>query len=247
MDDYVQKLKIKNWAEADRPREKLLEQGRRALTDAELIALIIRSGSTDETAVDLSKRMLRSYQNDLSILAKVGVKEFSKFKGMGLAKAMGIVAALEIGRRRSDTDIEVILPKVSCSKDAYAIFKSQFIDLAHEEFWILLLNRANRVILKQNVSRGGQSMTVVDPKIIFKIALEQNAAAMILGHNHPSGNLTPSLADINMTNKLVEAGRLLELPVLDHLILTDRHFLSMADEDIVKFKPQVLAAQSPHF
>lgn len=234
MENYAQKLGIKNWANADRPREKLILQGRRALTDAELIAILISSGNKDETAVDLSKRILNYYQNDLSKLAKLGIKELSKFKGIGVAKAMGIVAALELGRRRKDNDSDKTLPKITSSLDAYVIFRSELDDLGHEEFWILLLNKAHRVMTKHHISRGGLAMTIVDPKVIFKVALEQNAAAIILGHNHPSGNLTASVSDIHITKKLVEAGKLLELPVLDHIILTDHSFISMADEGLIK-------------
>ena len=233
MDNYVQKLGIKTWADADRPREKLVLQGRRALTDAELIAILIGSGSKNETAVDLSKRILNFYQNDLSKLAKLGIMELSKFKGIGIAKAMGIVAALELGRRRKDKEPEKILDKIISSSDAYAIFRPELADLPHEEFWMLLLNKSHRVMAKQHVSKGGQGSTIVDPKVIFKMALEQNAAAIILGHNHPSGNLSASKADISITKKLVAAGKVLELPILDHLIITDRSFLSLADEGLM--------------
>ena len=234
MDNYDQKLGIKTWPFADRPREKLILQGRRALTDAELIAILIGSGNKTETAVDLSKRILAHYQNDLAKLAKLGIKELSKFKGIGMAKALGIVAALELGRRRKDKESDKLLPKITSSTDAHVIFRTELADLAHEEFWILLLNKANRVMAKQRISAGGQSMTIVDPKLIFKIALEHNAASIILGHNHPSGNLHASTADMHITKKLVEAGKLLELPVLDHIILTDHSFISMADEGLIK-------------
>lgn len=234
MDSYTQKLGIKTWPPDDRPREKLILKGRRALSDAELIAILIGSGNRDETAVDLSKRILGFCQNDLAKLAKLRIKELSKFKGIGIAKALGIVAALELGRRRKDKERERLLPKIISSIDAYVIFRSELADLAHEEFWILLLNKANRVMAKQHISTGGQDMTVVDPKLIFKIALEQNAASIILGHNHPSGNLTPSMSDMNITRKLVEAGKVLELPVLDHIIISDQLFISMADEGIIK-------------
>lgn len=234
MENYAQKLGIKTWANADRPREKLILKGRRALTDAELIAILISSGNKTETAVDLSKRILNYCENDLAKLAKLGIKELSQFKGIGIAKALGIVAALELGRRRRDTESDKALPKIISSIDAYVIFKSELADLAHEEFWILLLNKSNRVMAKQHISTGGQAMTVVDPKIIFKIALEQNAASIILGHNHPSGNLSASTADIHITKKLVEAGKLLELPVLDHIILAEDSFISMTDLGFIK-------------
>ena len=232
MDNYDQKLGIKAWAEADRPREKLLLQGRRQLTDAELIAILIGSGSRTETAVDLSKRILGFYQNDLAKIAKLNVKELSKFKGIGEAKAIAIVAALELGRRRKDVESDAP-QKISSSRDAYLILKSAFEDLPHEEFWVLLLNRANIVIGKHFISKGGQAGTVVDPKVIFKLALEHNAAYIVLAHNHPSGNLKPSAADISITKKLKESGLLLELPIFDHLIITDQGYLSMADEGLI--------------
>lgn len=232
MDNYNQKLGIKEWAEADRPREKLLSQGRRQLTDAELIAILIGTGNKNETAVDLSKRILGFYQNDLAKVAKLSVKELSKFKGIGEAKAIAIVAALELGRRRKEVENDGPL-KVSCSKDAYLLLKSEFEDLPHEEFWILLLNRANFVIGKHFISKGGQAGTVADPKLIFKIALEHNAAYVVLAHNHPSGNLKPSSADLSLTKKLKESGLLLDLPIFDHLIITDHAYLSMADEEMM--------------
>ncbi|WP_113638737.1 RadC family protein [Nubsella zeaxanthinifaciens] len=229
MHHYENKLGIKAWAEADRPREKLLQQGRRQLTDAELIAILIGSGSRNETAVDLSKRILSSCQNDLQRLAQLGVKELSKFKGIGGAKAITIVAALELGRRRKDSD-KPQLEKLISSKDAHDIIKADLADLPHEEFWILLLNRANILIGKHLLSKGGQSGTVVDPKMIFKTAIEHGAAALILVHNHPSGSLKPSSADINITKKLMELGKMMEIAVHDHLIVYNDTFLSLADE-----------------
>jgi DNA repair protein RadC len=180
----------------------------------------------------LSKRILSSYQNDLSRLSKLSVKELSKFKGIGEAKAIAIIAALELGRRRKET-IEEAPQVVKSSKDAFLALSSVFSDLPHEEFWVLLLNRANFIMSKQFISKGGQAGTVVDPKIIFKVALEHNAASLIVAHNHPSGNLKPSEADITLTKKLKQAGLMLDLPVYDHLIITDNGFLSMADEGLM--------------
>ncbi|SDL24200.1 DNA repair protein RadC [Pedobacter sp. ok626] len=220
------------WAEADRPREKLLLNGRRHLTDAELIAILIGSGNRDESAVDLSKRILGFYNNDLDALGKVSVKDLSKFKGIGEAKAIAIVAALELGRRRKEaTGRDVV--KVVTSTDAFAVLQPVFADLNHEEFWILILNQANYLIGKQLISKGGMAGTVADPKIIFKTALEHNAAYVILAHNHPSGSLRPSQQDINITKKMVEAGRMLDLHVLDHLIVTDKLFYSFGDEGLI--------------
>lgn len=220
------------WAEADRPREKLMLNGRRQLTDAELVAILIGSGSRTETAVDLSKRMLTTYQNDLDAFGKASIKELAKFKGIGEAKAIAIVAALELGRRRKETAKAEIV-KVGSSRDAFQHLHADFADLNHEEFWMLLLNRANHVKAKHLVSKGGQSGTVADPKIIFKTALEHQAAYIILAHNHPSGNLKPSAEDIKLTKKLVEAGKLLDLLVVDHLILTDHSYYSFCDEGLI--------------
>ena len=220
---------IKSWAAADRPREKLLIHGRRHLTDAELTAILIGSGSKNETAVELSKRILKSFNNDLNIFGKASVKELSKFKGIGVVKAMTIVAALELGRRRSTTAAEESV-KIGSSQDIYRHLLPFFADLDHEEFWIVLLNRANHVLSSHQVSRGGRTGTVADPKIIFKIALENNAASIIAAHNHPSGQLRPSEADIAITSKLVNAGKFLDLSVLDHLIVTNASYYSFADE-----------------
>lgn len=233
MGSYEQKIGIKAWALADRPREKMLLQGRRQLTDAELIAILIGSGNKTETAVDLSKRMLGFYQNDLAKFAKLTIKELSKFKGIGEAKAIAIMAALELGRRRKDEEVSKVQSRIISSADAYVVFRQEMADLPHEEFWILLLNSAHRLMNKQHISKGGQAATVVDPKIIFKIALEQNAAAVIMAHNHPSGNLFPSDCDIKLTRKIVGAGAMLDLPVLDHLIITDQAFFSFADQGLL--------------
>lgn len=232
MHHYENKLGIKAWAEADRPREKLLQQGRRQLTDAELIAILIGSGNRNETAVDLSKRILSSCQNDLHKLAQFSVKELSKFKGIGEAKAITIVAALELGRRRKDAEPAEV-QKVTSSIDVHGMLKADLADLPHEEFWMLLMNRANIVIGKYFVSKGGQAGTVVDPKIVFKIALEHGAASIVLAHNHPSGSLKPSSADINITKKLMELGKMMEIAVHDHIIVYNDMFLSLADEGYV--------------
>lgn len=232
MSIYENKLGIKAWAEADRPREKLLQQGRRQLTDAELIAILIGSGSRNETAVDLSKRILGSCQNDLHKLAQLGVKELSKFKGIGEAKAITIVAALELGRRRKDAE-PADVQKVTSSIDVHRLLKADLADLPHEEFWVLLMSRSNVVIGKHFLSKGGQAGTVVDPKIVFKTALEHGAASLVLVHNHPSGSLKPSSADISITKKLMELGKMMEIAVHDHLIVYNDTFLSLADEGYV--------------
>jgi len=232
MTDYKQSLGIKSWAEEDRPREKLLDKGRQVLTEAELIAIIIGSGNRDETAVELSKRILVSTGNNLHELGKLNVIELMKFKGIGEAKAISIVAALELGRRRKETE-SVKREKVITSKDVFEIMKPSMIDLPHEEFWLLMLNRASSVIKKELISRGGVSGTVVDAKIIFKSAVEQYASSIILCHNHPSGNLNPSDADIRLTKNIKEAGKIMEISLLDHLIISEKGFYSFADEGII--------------
>jgi DNA repair protein RadC len=228
----MERLTIKSWAEEDRPREKLLLKGKHALSDAELIAILISSGNTGETAVELSKRILVHVQNNLNELGKMSIKELMEFKGIGQAKAMSIVAALELGRRRRETEV-LKREKITTSKDAAAIFQALLADLYHEEFWMLFLNRANLVIGKQAVSTGGMSGTVVDPKIIFKAALDHKASSIILCHNHPSGNLKPSEQDIRLTKNLIEAGRVLEIGVLDHVIVSQNGFYSFADEGMM--------------
>lgn len=229
---YDNPHKILSWAEEDRPREKLMMKGRAALSDAELIAILIGSGTTDMTAVDVSKVILQSVTNNLNELAKLSVKDLSKFRGIGEAKAISIVAALEIGRRRREQD-RPQRAKITCSRDAYEEIRQHLMDKPHEEFWILLLNRANEVLRPVQVSAGGISGTVADPKLIFKHAIEHLASSMILVHNHPSGNTTPSQADKDLTRKLRDCGKLLDVPVLDHLIFTDRTYLSFADEGLL--------------
>jgi DNA repair protein RadC len=213
----MENLTIKTWAEDDRPREKLLEKGRHVLSEAELIAILIGSGNREETAVGLAQRILSGSGNDLRNLAKLGVADLTKFKGIGEAKAIAIIAALELGRRRKDSETNV-QEKIISSGDAFKQVKPVFMDLLHEEFWILLLSRSNHLIRREFISRGGVSGTLVDPKMVFKPALQYLASSMILCHNHPSGNLKPSEADLKITNQLREAGKSLEIPVLDHII-----------------------------
>lgn len=232
MVNYEQNVNLKSWAEADRPREKLLLHGRRHLTDAELIAILVRSGNDTETAVDLSKRILNSCNNDLEMLGRIPVSELIKFRGVGEAKALSIIAALELGRRRKELPAQKIF-KITSSKDAFEYMQPIYEDLQHEEFWIILLNRANIVLGRQQVSKGGQSGTIADPKIIFNMAMEHKASSILLTHNHPSGNLSPSPEDISITKKLIAAGKLLDLPVLDHLIMTNKSFYSLCDEGVI--------------
>jgi DNA repair protein RadC len=222
-------LTIKSWSEEDRPREKLILKGKSALSDAELIAILIGSGNLEMSAVELSRHVLSNTNNDLGELAKLSVNELKKFKGIGEAKALSIISALELGRRRKESEPQK-KDKIISSKDIYELMKPHLMDLPHEEFWVVLLNRAHFVLKKTAVSIGGVSGTVADPKLIFKTALENLASAIILVHNHPSGNTKPSDADIVLTRKMKEAGRLLEIPVLDHLIFTDSDYYSFADE-----------------
>ncbi|MEM6525888.1 MAG: DNA repair protein RadC [Bacteroidota bacterium] len=225
-------LNIKNWAEEDRPREKLSLKGKSVLSEAELIAILIRSGTASISAVDVAKGILNSAGNDLNQLAKLTVKDLTKFKGIGEAKAISIVAALELGRRRKETD-SIKKPKIRSSKDAYNLMRSDLLDLSHEEFWCLLLNRSNLVIKKHLVSSGGVSGTVADPKLIFKAALDVLASGIILVHNHPSGNLEPSQSDINLTKKMKTAAMALDISLHDHLIFTEQGYFSFADENFL--------------
>lgn len=229
---YDQSITIKSWAEEDRPREKLIQHGRRSLSDAELIAILIGSGSRNETAVELSKRILHASGNDLNHLGKLSVLELSDFKGIGEAKAIAIIAALELGRRRKETAAIERL-QVNSSRDVFNAIIPQFADLNHEEFWVVLLNRSSRITSKHLVSKGGQAGTVADPKIIFNTAIQHHAAFIVLAHNHPSGNLKPSQTDIDLTKKLKAGGQLLDIPVVDHLIVTDTGFFSFADEGLL--------------
>jgi DNA repair protein RadC len=233
MEEYTSTYEsIKSWAEADRPREKLLLKGKAALSDSELIAILLGSGTRTLSAVDLARQILRSYDYDLHTLARQSVKDLQKFKGIGEAKAISIVSALELGRRRKEADL-VRKVQITCSSDVYEYLKPDLLDLPHEEFWLVLLKRNNEIIKKAQVSKGGVSGTVVDPKVVFKNALEELASAIIMVHNHPSGNLNPSQADIQLTRKLKEAGKLLEIPILDHIIFTNHGFYSFADESLL--------------
>ncbi len=220
---------LKAWAEADRPREKLINQGRNALSDSELLAILIRSGTKKETAVELSRRILNSVSNDLMQLSRLSISDFMKFKGMGEVKAITVMAALELGRRRRSAEA-VQLVKVTSSKTVADLFIPLLSDLNHEEFWVLLLNRANNIIGKHQISKGGLSGTVVDSKVIFKLALESSSSSIIMCHNHPSGNHKPSDADLSLTKRIVEAGKVLDISVLDHLIIAGELYYSFADE-----------------
>jgi DNA repair protein RadC len=222
-------LKIKDWALEDRPREKLLKKGIVSLSDAELIAILIGTGTRNESAVELAKKVLKNANNNLNELGKLEIKDLQKNKGIGEAKAIIITAALELGRRRKATDI-IQKQKISSSNDVFEIFQPLLGDLPHEEFWILLLNRSNKIIDRFKISQGGISGTVIDARLILKTAIEKLASSIILCHNHPSGNKMPSDADDSITKKLVDGGKLLDIKVLDHLIISDTQFFSYADE-----------------
>jgi DNA repair protein RadC len=225
-------LTIKEWAAEDRPREKLVLKGKAALSDAELLAILLGTGTASFSAVEVAKKVLSSTSNNLDELAKLSVKDLTKVKGVGEAKAITIVAALELGRRRKELMPEE-KPKIVSSKDAYDLLSGDLMDQPHEEFWIILTNRAQRVIKKHKISSGGIAGTVADPKIIFKAALEELASGVILVHNHPSGNLSASASDMQLTSKLKEGGKLLEIQVLDHIIIAGKRYLSFADEGLL--------------
>jgi DNA repair protein RadC len=225
-------LSIKSWAEDDRPREKLMLKGKSVLSDAELIAILIGSGSRNESAVELSKRILSSIENNLNALGKLSIADLQKFKGIGEAKAISIITALELGRRRRlEEALEV--PKITSSKSVFEIMQPILGELPHEEFWIIYLNNSNKVLLKEQLSKGGLTGTLVDVRLVFKKALDLFATAIILCHNHPSGKLQPSTADKSITNKLKLAGETLDIKVLDHLIITENAYFSFADESLM--------------
>ena len=222
---------IKQWAEDDKPREKLMGKGKAALSDAELIAILIGSGSRNESAVQLSKRILASVDNNLNAIGKLSLKQLMEFKGIGEAKAITIIAALELGRRRRAQET-IELKKITSSKDVFELMQPVIGELPHEEFWILYLNNSNKVIYKAQLSKGGITGTVVDIRLVFKTALEQNATSIILTHNHPSGKLLASEADIQITKKLKLAGQQMDIAILDHIIITETGFYSFQDEGI---------------
>lgn len=223
---------IKHWSDDDKPREKLLNKGRSALSDAELIAILIGSGSRSESAVELSKRILASADNNLNELGKLSTKQLMTFKGIGEAKAVTIAAALEIGRRRRGEE-SLKVDKITSSKDAFEILQPIMGELEHEEFWILYLNNSNKVLKKSQLSKGGITGTLVDVRIMMKQTLELGAVGLILAHNHPSGTLKPSNADKEITQKIKRASESLDIKVLDHLIITQKDYFSFADNQLL--------------
>lgn len=231
MSEY-KKLNIKEWAVEDRPREKMLQNGSRSLSDAELIAILIGSGNLEETAVELSRRILASTGNSLNELGRKDIEYLKQFKGIGEAKAISIVAALEIGKRRKEADV-FAKKKITASKDAADYFMPLLGDLNHEEFWILMLDRGNKIKDNFRISQGGISGTVIDVRIILKAAIEKQASSIILCHNHPSGTMQASDADLKITRKIADAAKIMDITVLDHIIIGNNKYLSLADEGIL--------------
>lgn len=232
MEEKLTSFSIKNWADDDRPREKLVQKGSFALSDAELIAILIRSGSQNESAVELAKRILAMADNNLNTLGKFSINQLIRFKGMGEAKAVSIAAALEIGRRRRLNGPQR-LEEITNSRAAYEVLFPLIGELPHEEFWILYLNNSNKIIHKAQLSKGGITGTLVDTRLVFKPALEMGAVGMILAHNHPSGALQPSVADKQITSKLKNAAQSLEINILDHIIVAQDRYFSFSDKGIL--------------
>ncbi len=228
----LKRFGIKQLSEDDRPREKLLLKGRQFLSNAELLAILIGTGTRESSAIDLGQQILQKVNNNLNSLSKLSVKDLIQTKGIGEAKAVSLVAAIELGRRRKEEEATAIA-KMTCSKDAFAQFEPILDDLPHEEFWILLLSRNNSIIGKQKISSGGISGTIADPKIIYKIAIQSMACGIVLCHNHPSGSIKPSTHDLNLTKKIAEAGKMFDIIVFDHIIIGNKQYFSFADEGLM--------------
>lgn len=227
-EDLIKSLKIGEWSTDDRPRERLLEKGKSELSDAELLSILIGTGTEDINALEVAKQLLLKVSNNVFNLSRCSPAELMEQRGVGKAKALTIVAGLELGRRARETD-SIGLPKIKCSKDAFDIIYNDLADLRHEEFWVMLLNRANNLIRKRKISSGGVAGTVADPKLIYRYALESLACGIVVAHNHPSGNLVASKQDIELTNKLKLAGKLMEIELIDHLIVSGNKYYSFAD------------------
>ncbi|WP_338732975.1 RadC family protein [Mangrovimonas cancribranchiae] len=232
MTDKTSSFSIKHWNQDDQPREKLRDKGKSVLSDAELVAILIGSGSREESAVELCKRILASVDNNLNELGKLSLKQLMAFKGIGEAKAISIAAAMELGRRRRGEDA-LKRKKITSSISVFELMQPIIGELPHEEFWIIYLNNSNKVLQKLQLSKGGITGTLVDVRLVMKTALECGATAIILTHNHPSGTLKPSAADKQITQKLKEAGQSLDIKVLDHLIVTENAYFSFADEGVI--------------
>jgi len=225
-------IKITDWAVEDRPREKLIQKGTSSLSDAELLAILISSGTKDKSAVDLGRELLALANNNLNTLGKLSITDLKKLHGIGTARAVSIAAALELGRRRKLAESPDVI-QIKCSKDVADIFQPILADLTHEEFWILFLNRSNKVINQMKLSQGGVSGTVTDVRLVMKKAIEYLASGIIVCHNHPSGNLNPSESDSKITQKIKEAGNLMDIQLLDHLIISDKDYFSFADNGLL--------------
>ncbi len=232
MQEKPTSLSIKNWSDDDKPREKLVRKGKSVLSDAELIAILIGSGSRNESAVGLSKRILASVNNNLNNLGKLTIKQLTQFKGIGEAKAVTIAAALEMGRRRRGEEAQKIT-KINASADVFELLQPIVGELEHEEFWIVYLNNSNKVLHTAQLSKGGITGTLVDVRLVMRQALEFGAVALVLAHNHPSGTLKPSGADKQITQKLKAAAMALDIKILDHLIITQKDYFSFADEKLL--------------
>ena len=225
-------LKITDWAVEDRPREKLYQKGTSSLSDAELLAILIGSGTRKRSAVDLGRELLQMADNNLNSLGKLSISDLTKIHGIGNARAVTIAAALELGRRRKLAEAPEA-PQIKCSKDVFDILSPLLSDLAYEEFWILFLNRSNKVINRMKLSQGGISGTVTDIRIVLKKAIEYLASGIIVCHNHPSGNLNPSESDTRITQKIKEAGNIMDIQLLDHLIISEKDYYSFADNGLL--------------
>ncbi|MFN1218970.1 RadC family protein [Chryseobacterium kwangjuense] len=225
-------MTIKFLAEDDRPREKFLLKGKDSLSDSELLAIIMGSGSKDESALELARKIMASVHNNWHQLSLLSSKELMKFKGIGEVKALSIIAALEIGKRRSVQEVP-IRAIISNSGDAYLLLKNQLSDLRTEEFWAIFLNQSNKVIHISQLTQGGISQSVVDVRVLFKTALDHFSTGIIIAHNHPSGSLRPSKEDMCITQKINEAGKTLSIQLLDHIIITQDAYLSFSDEGLL--------------
>ena len=223
---------MKQWKPLDRPREKLIQSGKLSLSDAELLSILIGTGNRRESAVELARRILGNHQNSLNRLAKASLKELMKFEGIGKVKAIVILTALEMGRRRT-CEVRQEKSKIVSSQSVFDLMQPLIAELPHEEFWILYLNGANRVEATVQLSKGGMTATLVDVRLLFRLALQHQATSVILCHNHPSGNLTPSASDKSLTKKIIEGGKLLDVKVIDHVIVAEHGHFSFVDEDLI--------------
>lgn len=229
MNDYKA---IKNWDIQDRPREKMIGQGRRALSEAELLAILVGSGSRNESAIELCRKIWNKVNQDMNLLAKMDISDLCEFRGMGPAKAVRIIAALELGRRRKEQKIQE-RPLLDCSRKVYEYLKHVYMDLPHEESWVLYLDASSRLVKKELIGKGGATFTPIDVKVVMWHALDCKASSIVLSHNHPSGSLKASRADIYLTDKLVSATQIFDLYIQDHLIFGNQGYLSFRDEGLI--------------